>query len=101
MVNEGLLLASPRIFREFARERAGPEPAGDAAKRVQRDVLRAGWHLRAGGGVNMLCYEMTRAGRSPTRITGIVIRDPRRFIDPLPVVDTTLVRVVDSGAAVD
>ena len=101
VVNEGLLLASPRIFREFARERAGPEPAGDAAKRVQRDVLRAGWHLRAGGGVNMLCYEMTRAGRSPTRITGIVIRDPRRFIDPLPVVDTTLVRVVDSGAAVD
>jgi hypothetical protein len=101
VVNEGLLLSSPRIFREFARERAGAEPAGDAAKRVQRDVLRAGWHLRADGGVNMLCYERTRAGRSPTRITGIVIRDPRRFIDPLPAVDTTLARAIDRAAAVD
>lgn len=101
VVNEGLLLASPRIFREFARNRASSEPAGDAAKRVQCDVLRAGWHLRADGGVNMLCYERTRVGRSPTRIAGIVIRDPRRFIDPLPAVDTTLVRAVDSAAALD
>jgi len=101
VVNEGLLLASPRIFREFARERAGPEPAVDAAKRVQREVLRAGWHLRADGGVNMLCYERARAGHSPTRINGIVILDPRRLIDPLPAVDTTLVRVVDSAAALD
>lgn len=99
VVAEGLLLASPRIFREFARERAAAEPASDAVKRVQRDVLRAGWHVRADGGVNMLCYERTRNGRGPTRVNGIVIRDPQRFIDPLPAIDTTLVRVVDSGAA--
>jgi len=99
VVAEGLLLASPRIFREFARERAAAEPASDAAKRVQRDVLRAGWHVRANGGVNMLCYERTRTGRGPTRVTGIVIRDPQRFLDPLPAIDMTLVRVVDSAAA--
>ena len=95
-VAEGLLLASPRIFREFAKQQVGgPEAAADAAKRVQREVLREGWHLRADRGVNILCYERKRSNRGSTRINGIVIREPQRFIQPLPAIDSTLVRVVD------
>jgi hypothetical protein len=95
-----LLLASPRIFREFAKQQVGvPEAAADAAKRVQREVLREGWHLRADRGVNILCYERKRSDRGSTRINGIVIREPQRFVQTLPAFDSTLVRVVE-GASV-
>lgn len=100
VVAEGLLLASPRIFREFAKQQVGvPESATDAAKRVQREVLREGWHLRADRGVNVLCYERKRSNRGGTRINGIVIREPQRFVQALPAIDSTLVRVV-VGASV-
>jgi hypothetical protein len=100
VVAEGLLLASPRIFREFAKQQVGvPESAADAAKRVQREVLREGWHLRADRGVNILCYERKRSDRGSSRINGIVICEPQRFIQALPAIDSTLVRVVE-GASV-
>jgi hypothetical protein len=98
-VAEGLLLASPRIFREFAKQQvAGPESAADAAKRVQREVLREGWHLRADRGVNILCYDRKRSDRGGTRINGIVIREPQRFLHALPAIDSALVRVMDGAS---
>jgi hypothetical protein len=100
VVAEGLLLTSPRIFRAFAKQQVGvPDSAADAAKRVQREVLREGWHLRADRGVNILCYERKRSDRGSTRINGIVIREPQRFVQALPAIDSTLVRVVE-GASV-
>ena len=76
VVAEGLLLTSPRIFREFAKQQiVGSEPVVDVAKRVQRDVLRGDWHLRERG-VNILCYERKRAHHGITRINGFVIREP-------------------------
>jgi hypothetical protein len=101
VVAEGLLLASPHIFREFAKHQgAGSEPTVDAAKRVQREVLREGWHLRAEGGVNILCYECKRSDQGITRINGIVIREPQRFIQSLPAIDSKLVRVADGAGTV-
>lgn len=100
VVAEGLLLCSPRVFREFAKQHmAGSEVVADAAKRVQRELLRQGWHQRAGGGVNILSYEQRRSDRSTTRINGIVIREPQRFIQPLPAIDSTLDRVMDGAGA--
>ena len=100
VVAEGLLLASPHIFREFAKQQVGgAEPITDTAKHLQREVLRQGWHLRADRGLNILCYERGRSDRGSNRINGIVIRDPQRFIQPLPAIDSTLVRLLD-GASV-
>jgi hypothetical protein len=102
VVAEGLLLASPRIFGEFAKLIvAGLNPLFDAARRVQREVLREGWHLRADRGLSIFCYEKGRyargrSDRETTRINGIVIREPQRFIQPLPAIDPALVRVVDA-----
>lgn len=96
MVEEGLLLVSPAIFRQFAKRHAAQRDlAADLAVAVQRDVLREGWHLRAGKGVNMLCYERRRPGKVPLEVHGIVIREPRRFLEPLPPIDPSLVRVVE------
>jgi hypothetical protein len=100
VVDEGLLLVSPRIFREFARQPGrSAEPAVDGARQVQREVLREGWHLRADRGVNILCYEQRRDGRDSARINGVVIREPGRFVDPLPPINTSLVRVLDAAGA--
>jgi len=101
-VEDGLLLASPGIFRAFVR-RDGPGQAepGDAAKRLQREVLRAGWHLRADGGVNLHGYTWEQDGRAANRIHGIVILSPGRFFDPLPAINPALVRVGDSAAAAE
>ena len=101
-VEDGLLLASPGIFRAFVR-RDGPGQAepGDAAKRLQREVLRAGWHLRADGGVNLHGYAWKQDGRAADRIHGIVILSPGRFFDPMPAINPSLVRVGDSAAAAE
>ena len=102
-VAEGLLLAWPRIFREFAKE-AGPvgglmgpnaDQVAGSAKRLQREFLRAGWQLQAERGVNFHCYQWKGDQRTTSRINGLVIVEPSRFVDPLPPVNPALVRVVD------
>jgi hypothetical protein len=101
-VEDGLLLASPGIFRAFfRRDGAGQEEPGDAAKRLQREVLRAGWHLRADGGVNLHGYMWKQDARAAARIHGIVILSPRRFVDLVPAINPALVRVGDSAAAAE
>lgn len=99
-VEDGLLLASPGIFRAFVRqEGTGRDEPRDAAKRLQREVLRAGWHLRADGGVNLHGYAWRTDGGQDVRIHGVLILAPARFVDPLPPVNPALVRVADSAAA--
>lgn len=101
-VEDGLLLASPGIFRAFIRrDGTGQAESGEAAKRLQREVLRAGWHLRADGGVNLHGYAWKQDGRAAARIHGVVILAPQRFVDPVPPINPALVRVGDAAAAAE
>ena len=101
-VEDGLLLASPGIFRAFVRcDGPGQAEPGDAARRLQREVLRTGWHLRADGGVNLHGYAWKQDGRAAARIHGVVILSPGRFFDPVPAINPALVRVGDSAAAAE
>jgi hypothetical protein len=101
-VEDGLLLASPGIFRAFIRRDGSSQvEPGDAAKRLQREVLRAGWHLRADGGVNLQGYAWKQDGGPAARIHGIVIVSPRRFVDLVPAINPALVRVGDSAPAAE
>ncbi|MBL8380976.1 MAG: TraI domain-containing protein [Burkholderiales bacterium] len=104
-VPEGMLLVSPGIFREFAKQcqdeiallRAGVAASdADVGKWVLRQVLRGGWHLQAEQGFNMLTYQVMRAGRAASNLSGVVIEKPERFVDPVPSVNPALVRVPDS-----
>jgi hypothetical protein len=100
-VEDGLLLVSPRIFREFIRhDGSGQGEPKDAAKRLQREVLRAGWHLKAEGGVNLHGYAWKQDGRPAERFHGIVILAPQRFVDPVPALNPALVRVGESAPTV-
>jgi len=101
-VEDGLLLASPGIFRAFIRrDGVGQAEPADAAKRLQREVLRAGWHLRADGGVNLHGYAWRQDGRAAARIHGIVILSPGRFFDPVPAINAALVRLGDFAPAAE
>jgi len=99
-VPEGMLLVSPRIFREFATrfgdDSNDPAPAAgdpDIGKSIQRQFLRAGWHRRAGKGVNMLSYQVVRGERVVSQLSGVVIPNPERFIDPVPAINPALVHL--------
>ena len=99
-VPEGMLLVSPRIFREFATrfgdDSNGPALAAgdpDIGKSIQRQFLRAGWHRRAGKGVNMLSYQVMRGERAVSQLSGVVIANPERFIHPVPAINPALVHL--------
>ena len=98
-VPEGMLLVSPRIFREFAKvhgeEGSGAAEADDEAqlgKGIQRQLLRAAWHVRANKNVNILTYQVVRGGRTLSQLSGVVIEEPARFVNPVPPMNPVLVR---------
>lgn len=98
-VGDGLLLASPGIFRAFFRcHGGGNRERGDPVKRLQRDVLRAGWHLRGAGGVNLHGYAWKQGPDVGARIHGVVIVAPQRFFDPVPEVNPALERIPASAS---
>jgi len=100
-VPEGMFLVSPRIFREFAKvhgeDGRGAAKTGDEArvgKGVQRQLLRAAWHVRADKGVNILTYQVVRGGRTISQLSGVVIEEPARFVNPVPPANPVLARAV-------
>jgi len=92
---EGMALVSPLIFKQYARE-TGPEAEADMmGLQVQREVLKAGWHLmvaaRGSGKVNILSYEVIgRAGVAVGKLSAVVLSDPDRFVLPVPPVNPVL-----------
>jgi integrating conjugative element relaxase (TIGR03760 family) len=102
-VPEGMLLVSPRVFREFAkahgedgRGAAAADDASQAGKGIQRQVLRAAWHVQAEKGVNILTYHVIRGGRRISQLSGVVIEKPTRFVNPVPPANPVLVRTAPS-----
>jgi hypothetical protein len=99
-VAEGLLLVSPGIFHAYLKDHEqGSRETRDAAKRLQRAVLRAGWHLRSETGVNLLGYRWKRAERADAALHGIVIVDPRRFMEVVPALNPALAPVAEARLA--
>ena len=102
-VPEGMLLVSPRVFREFAKAHgedgkgaAAADDASQPGKGIQRQVLRAAWHVQADKGVNILTYHVVRGGRRISQLSGVVIEKPARFVNPVPPANPVLVRMTPS-----
>ena len=98
---EGMLLVSPRIFTEYAKRsddaRIGLAASGggsvEIGKAIQREVLHAGWHVRGRKGINILTYQVMRGDKPVSRLSGVVIRSPERFVTPVPPVNPLLIRL--------
>jgi integrating conjugative element relaxase (TIGR03760 family) len=97
----GMMLVSPRIFRKFA-ELYGEEGDGTPSDRtggklgtgIQRHVINAGWHLVTGDKKSNIQKYMVigQSGEGKKLISGVVILDPARFVNPLPPRNPCIVR---------
>lgn len=99
-VNEGMLLVSPKIFQHFVSVvgEEGMSPALAAARdkkdldmAIQRQLLKADWHVRSDKGRSILAYQVLRGGKPGASIYGVVIAQPGRFVYPIPPANPHLV----------
>jgi len=96
-VEQGMALVSPLIFRQFAMAQgaaseAAPERLG---LDVQREVLRAGWHVPAPDGLNIHCFTVQKRGKSRSgKLAAVVLAQPARWVMPVPPSNPAL-QVVD------
>jgi integrating conjugative element relaxase (TIGR03760 family) len=85
-VAEGMALVSPRIFKLFAQRRVTSEDeVSDFAMQVQRDLIRAGWHLAGPNRTNIIKFSVLgRGGAAVGRLAAVVLIDPGRWVQPVP-----------------
>ncbi len=108
-VAEGLLLVSPGLFRRYLAKLVtdpahdpvtdpGTRPASDKdrLRRLQREVLKVGWHLRSDGGLNLHAYEWAQGALTP--VHGLVVTRVQRLLQPLPAINDALWAVSPSVA---
>ncbi len=98
-VPEGLLLVSPGIFRSFLAWQGADANSQEALKRLQRSVLKGGWHLVGADGASVLDYAWTKSGKTTAKVHGIVIEQPQRLLDPLPPINPRLARIAVAGGS--
>ena len=100
-VEDGMMLVSPLIFRRFAElfgedgeGTPSDKPAMKLGTGIQRQVTNAGWHLVSGDKKsNIQRYTVIGAdGQGKKLISGVVIIDPARFVNPLPANNPCIVR---------
>ena len=96
-----MMLVSPLIFRRFAElfgedgeGTPSDKPAMKLGTGIQRQVTNAGWHLVSGDKKsNIQRYTVIGAdGQGKKLISGVVIVDPARFVNPLPANNPCIVR---------
>lgn len=99
-VKHGMALVSPLIFREYASQfgesltgeqdpapdvSPGPGESSRTGLVVQREVIRAGWHIPAPGGLNVWAFQVKKKGSArASRLSAVVLRDPNRWVMPVP-----------------
>jgi hypothetical protein len=90
---EGMALVSPVVFRNFVAEQGEvrSSEADAQALQVQREVIKAGWHLMGPGKVNILRYQVIGRGGEPVgKLSAVVLTQPERWVLPVPPVNPVL-----------
>ena len=85
-VPQGMALVSPLIFKLFAEDRGERSAAiNDYAMQVQRELIRAGWHLAGPSRTNIIKFAVLgRGGAAVGRLAAVVLTDPGRWVQPVP-----------------
>lgn len=106
-VPEGMLLVSPVIFRHYAElfgeppRRTAPTADADATTgtearlglSIQREVVDAGWHLQLPKRNNIVRYQVLAKGKPGKMLSGVLIQQPDRWMNPLPPPNPLLAKV--------
>ena len=84
-VPQGMAVVSPLAFKEFVREQGIPGEPERAVLTVQREVLKAGWHVAGPGGKNIHQFLVRgRGGVTAGRLAAVVLDRPDRWVLPVP-----------------
>jgi integrating conjugative element relaxase (TIGR03760 family) len=86
-VAEGMALVSPLVFKTFVAAQLSikDSEAEAQALQVQREVLKAGWHLMGPGKTNILRYQVLGRGNVPVgKLSAVVLIRPERWVMPVP-----------------
>jgi integrating conjugative element relaxase (TIGR03760 family) len=86
-VAAGMLLVSPAIFRRYAEENdlgsTGSKP-DRLGMDVQREFLKAGWHAPSIEGNICHFAVLKRGGVASSRLSAVVLPEPKRWVTPVP-----------------
>ena len=84
-VEQGMALVSPLIFKKYAKATAvNTAEAAELAMRVQRELIKCGWHLPGPNKTNIVKYEIHAKGRVVGTLSCVVLVQPSRFVLPVP-----------------
>ena len=82
---EGMALVSPIIFKDYARECEPQANANERGMQIQREVIKAGWHMMGPNKTNIIGYEVVgRGGTTRSRLSAVVLVEPDRWVVPVP-----------------
>lgn len=99
-VPEGMALVSPRTFRDFATlygdDGNGAVHASCANDKlgagIQRQVIKARWHVVGAGNSNVHHYTVLGRGGKPVgKLAAVVIKHPERWVNPVPLPNPNIV----------
>ncbi|MDT3671750.1 MAG: MobH family relaxase [Aromatoleum sp.] len=103
-VPEGMALVSPRTFREFAVLYGddgngldpGTSPSDKQGIGIQRQVIKAHWHLVGPGNSNVHHFGVIgRGGKRVGKLAAVVIQHPERWFNPVPPSNPSVVPFLD------
>ncbi|MCR6480974.1 TraI domain-containing protein [Variovorax sp. ZS18.2.2] len=82
---EGMALVSPIIFKLFAATEVDDPEIDKRSMLVQREVIKAGWHMSGPSNTNIIRYEIVgRGGVTKGRLSTVVLVEPERWVLPVP-----------------
>lgn len=83
-VEQGMALVSPLIFRMYARETVGEDQAQELGTRVQREVIKCGWHMPGPNRTNIVRFAIHSRGGVAGHLSCVVLVEPSRWVQPVP-----------------
>jgi hypothetical protein len=81
----GMALVSPLIFKLFAATEVPDVQIEEHAKHVQREVVKARWHMAGPNNTNIVKFNVMGRGETVTsHLHAMVLTEPGRFVQPVP-----------------
>ncbi|MEO8152356.1 MAG: DNA-binding domain-containing protein [Rhizobacter sp.] len=95
-VADGMVLAAPGIFQEYAAQRSTSVATDVVAfgKLAQKAVCAEGWHLRGPQDASMHRFKVAGDDKSAVALKGLVIPRPQRFVASVPPPNAALSRLM-------
>ncbi len=92
-VPEGMALVSPRIFKDYAAEAGDDADLRDLSTKVQRELIKCGWHLPGPNRTNIVKYAIHGRGNVEVgNLSCVVLVEPGRWVQPVPPSNPALVK---------